>query len=221
MSKQTIKGALLETLVSARGNALTVKQLVSLGATSPTPICGATVARAMRKLRAEGKVTAQRVPGSHPPEMAWIASSYAAHTGNGIALPSLSMRTPSVPVQAPAATPTTSTQPAPTSNAAALSLQDAVEGVVADFVKDSKPFSAWDITQALRERVNSGLVTVAVADTVHVNGKVVARIVHDDVKQMVHDMFAARQFPAYSSAWNGKYWEYNPITAATASASTN
>lgn len=218
MSKQTIKNAIFDTLVSARGNALTVKQLVSLGAASPTPICGATVARALRKLRAEGKVSSQRVPGSHPPEMAWVVASYAAHTGNGIVLPSLSMRTPNVPAPAALHVPaiaaaSVSTAPDP--------LQNAVSTVVADFVKDNKPFSAWDITQALRERVNAGLITVDVGDTVHVNGKVVARIVHDDVKQLVHDMFAARQFPAYSSAWNGKYWEYNPITVATASASTN
>lgn len=100
--------------------------------------------------------------------------------------------------------------------------------LVNEFVTSGKKFSAFDITKRLREivleqmqKLNVQLqqgtrqTYVPIVDTtetgeVHVQGLKVAKIEHDDVKAIVHDIFNAGGMPNLGRVHaSGGFWEYD------------
>lgn len=94
------------------------------------------------------------------------------------------------------------------------SFTKAVTDVVAEFVAKKQTFSAYDVTKALREKVNTGTFTIDPQETgtVHVGGKGVPRIDHEEVKGVVTECFHASEMPGYDRDHNGQYFEYKPTT---------
>ena len=93
----------------------------------------------------------------------------------------------------------------------------AVETVVADFIKAGKQFSAHDITNEIRARVGAGTLTVDKAEVgvVHVaGGTEVARIGHDSVKGLVHDLYDGGQMTGYTRVSSGQFFTYAPDPVA-------
>lgn len=95
--------------------------------------------------------------------------------------------------------------------------------LVNEFVTSGNKFSAFDITKRLRDIVlteakNSGVSTLLDLDelgTVFVQGLKVAKVEHDDVKAIVHDIFNAGGMPNLSRMRDvtNAYWEYGPSTS--------
>lgn len=98
-----------------------------------------------------------------------------------------------------------------------------------EYIPNNVKFSAHDVTSRLRELVLQQAVIGAVypIDTnetgiVVVQGQRVARIEHDDVRHIVHDLFDGKEIPGYDrvlvmdSNINANYFEYQPIQATVA-----
>lgn len=92
--------------------------------------------------------------------------------------------------------------------------------LVNEFVTSGKKFSAYDVTKRLRElalrqvmhpqAVNSiSLIDHTETGTVHVKGIKIAKIEHDDVRAIVHDIFNAGGMPNLGRIQIGNYWEYD------------
>lgn len=98
-----------------------------------------------------------------------------------------------------------------------MNLQDAIENVINDFMKGDKEFSAHDITVELRERVNAKTLIVDGVGTVKVTasgGSVDAsRIVHNDVRDIVVDMFQSNKLTGYTRTNTGSFWLYHSVNA--------
>lgn len=92
----------------------------------------------------------------------------------------------------------------------------AVTEVVAELVAKQASFSAYDVTKALREKVNTGTFTIDPQETgtVFVGGKGVPKIEHEAVKGVVTECFHANEMPGYDRDHNGSYFEYKPVAAA-------
>src|SRR5574341_1618993 len=142
-----LKFQVRDQLANAPGAWLTVAQLVVL-----IPAANgrdSTVARALRKLRSEGYVAAQPVPGNtRYRQWSYTNGSPSSAVSRG----SRTSRASVVPT----------TPAAVQSNTAQLSkgrgtmttFQNAIESVVTEFVAAQKTFSAFDITKELRDRSN-------------------------------------------------------------------
>lgn len=155
-----------------------------------------TVARALRKLREEGKVISQPANGT-----AGLRQWRIKQSGSSV----------------PASTPASTTKPG---NGHALmkntvSLQQAVDTVVADFIKTNKTFSAHDVSLEVRDRVNAQSLPLDPTDgTCHVNGTVVPRVVHAKVRDCVHTKYDQGGMDGYDRVNSGMYLEYAPSVAA-------
>jgi len=190
----------IRTTLAASGQWRTVGQLVNL---LGVPGRYETVARALRKLRAEGHVTARWLQPSRR-HREWTANS-AGQSASPV---------PTVPRPT-----TTTTLAAPTKGWAGRTIMSkptlvaAVEGIVAEFVAGQKTFSAHDITSEIRTRSNQGTVTIDPTETgtVRVNGADVPRIVHEEIRDFVHDLFGQGKLANYGRANHGQYWEYAPV----------
>ncbi len=106
-----------------------------------------------------------------------------------------------------------------------------VEATVGEMVTAKQAFSAYDVTRLIRERVlaNPDLVTDTGQPECRVNGKMVPNILHEDVKNVVHDLFHRGLIKDYDRVRQGDYWLYietppepvtvnqpiDPITAIT------
>lgn len=200
-----LKFQVRDQLANAPGAWLTVAQLVVL-----IPAANgrdATVARALRKLRSEGHVAAQPVPGNgRYRQWSYTNSSSSAPTRS-----SRTSRAVSVPTPATIATPASLSK----GRVPMTTFQNAIESIVNEFVAAQKTFSAFDITQELRERSNAGTTTIDPAETgtCHVNGGDVPRINHDQVRDYVHDLFANGKMSGYDRSNNGQYWQYGPAAS--------
>lgn len=87
----------------------------------------------------------------------------------------------------------------------------AIEDKVASFIADKKAFSAFDVTKALREDVDSRAAAIDDTETgtVYVSGNSVAKVDHEIVKEAVHDIFSSGEMgDEYGRSHNGNYWEY-------------
>ena len=108
------------------------------------------------------------------------------------------------------------------------SLVAAVEVVVNEFVAATKQFSAHDVTNEVRNRVNVGTLTVDKAEVgvVHIaakdaNGAVIGgqempRIDHDSIKDAVTEMFHNDKMTGYDRVFTGVFFNYGPAAAAPA-----
>lgn len=107
----------------------------------------------------------------------------------------------------------------PASTAAKPSLVQAVtELVLKEFLAGTK-FSAHDVTKRVRELANQSTTTINPAETgtVHVKGQAVPRIEHEDVKNIVHELFHTGQMVGYGRHYNGSYWDYDLVANLPAS----
>lgn len=162
-----------------------------------------TVSRALRKLREEGHVQAR-----WSQQTARCREWSCANGNSGSTVPAVR------PVKT---TPATSLKGGTRSNAMCTpnnqpTFVKAVKDLTAEFMKSERTFSAYDVTTTLRERVNAGKVTINEAETgtVHVSGKNVAKVEHEAVKGIVHDLHNDGEMAGYVRQHNGKYWEYAP-----------
>lgn len=91
------------------------------------------------------------------------------------------------------------------------SLITAVETVVQEFIAGGKEFTAHDVTSEVRARVNDGRLTVDKAEVgvVHVNGgQEVAKIGHDEIKDIVHSMHHSGMMVGYNRIHTGSFFKY-------------
>lgn len=174
----TYKADALEVLQRSVVNGLTVMELTSKVKGS----CGSTIARALRKLRAEGHVDRFLV-GPHG-TMRW----HVKHT---------------LPTKNPRKINTMTSKP--TLTAATIS-------AIETLLSAKQKFSAYNVTKKLRELVTAdpSLVDVgetgAVYDSVH--GKIVPRIEHDQVRSLVHEYFLAGKMTGYTRTMDNDHWIY-------------
>jgi hypothetical protein len=180
---------------------LTVAQIVDLIPTAKKR--DETVARALRKLFAEGEVDRQVVPGT-PRFKQWM------FTGSSTASPAPSAPTTTLAPQAKGSRKRSKGSAG--RQTMSNTFQTAVESVITEFVAAQKAFSAYDVTKELRTATNAGTIAVDKAETgvVHVNGAEVPKIEHEKVKALVHDLFDAGKMPSYDRANNGQFWTYTP-----------
>jgi hypothetical protein len=172
-----------------------------------------TVARALRQLRKEGRVKAR--PTGRFRE--WTVANGKTQPGQ-----------PVVP-----ATPAPVSQPSPAASYKGSSRRipmciptnmptfvQATKDLVAEFVASERTFSAYDVTTALRDRANTGKVTIDAAETgtVHVSGSNVPKVEHETVKGIVHELHNTGEMAGYARNHNGSYWEYAPSDDADADA---
>lgn len=103
-----------------------------------------------------------------------------------------------------------------------MDIKKAVQNIVAENIVANKIFTAHDVTTALRTKVNAGTVTVdpGTAGTVHVGGRDVPRIDHDEVKDHVHQEFLSGSMTGYDRVHNTDHFAYQPGTVTTQAASS-
>lgn len=100
-----------------------------------------------------------------------------------------------------------------------LSLIKAVgDLVILEFIPAQKKFSAYDVTKRLREIVlgsakgtipPGSVIDTNETGTVFVQGTSVAKIEHDDVKEIVHELFNAGAMSGYDRIHTGQHFEYD------------
>lgn len=159
---------------------------------------GGTVSRALRRLFAKKCVTREFLPGKHSGTKLWSAIPNAVYTVKQrpakVATPKKSSGKVTV-MALPTNKPT---------------LVTATLQAITVLMADKKTFSAHDVTKKLRDMVKDGSATVDHTETgvVHVGGKAVARIEHDEVRGLVHEYHAAGKMDGYDKVMNGDHWEY-------------
>lgn len=164
-----------------------------------------TVARALRQLRADGRV--QSRPTGRYRE--WTVANGKTNPGQPV-VPATSAP---VTQPKPAASYKGSSRRIPMCTPTNMpTLVKATQDVVAEFVTAERTFSAYDVTTELRGRANDGKVIIDAAETgtVHVSGKNVPKIEHETVKGIVHDLHHGGEMKGYGRNYNGSYWEYAP-----------
>jgi len=101
-------------------------------------------------------------------------------------------------------------------------LEAAVRSTITDLIQQGKKFSAYDVTKALRDKVNvvdptqPSLVDTQEVGVVHVQGQAVPRIDHDEVRDLVRTIYTNQEMVGYECDHNGTYFEYHPATAKAA-----
>ncbi len=85
-----------------------------------------------------------------------------------------------------------------------------IESVVDDFLIAKQPFSAYDVTKAVRIMTGNDpdLIKDQGQAECWVNGHQVAQVLHEDVKNVVHDLFHQNRMPNYDRIHDGKHWVY-------------
>jgi hypothetical protein len=164
-----------------------------------------TVARALRQLRFEGLVKS-RLHGRY---CQWTVTNGKTQPGQPVV--------PATPA------PVSSTNPAASYKGSSRRLPmciptnmptfvQATKDLVAEFVASERTFSAYDVTTTLRERANTGKVTIDAAETgtVYVGGNNVPKVEHETVKGIVHDLHHGGEMSGYARTHNGSYWQYAP-----------
>lgn len=101
------------------------------------------------------------------------------------------------------------------SNPSRPEFNKAVEDTVFEFTAAQKSFSAHEITQELRKKVDSGAVSINDPGqlTIHTKNGVFPNILHDDVKEVVHELFGRQLLVGYDRSNNGTFWTYFPQTS--------
>jgi hypothetical protein len=71
------------------------------------------------------------------------------------------------------------------------------------------------VTKQLRTLVNTGEAAItSIVATVHVDGKDVPRIQHEDVRLMVQRHYDAGKISGYERVSNGTFWTYRPVAVS-------
>ncbi len=154
-----------------------------------------TTARALRKLRSEGLAVSRKLGGTRFKEWANVGASN---------------KSPSVGFVAPNASfPPVAVKP---SSLAVVDdkLTDHVEHVLTELICDGSEFTAHDVTMALRDLSNRGVLKVSTSRSVFVNGKSVPCIEHTKVRDIVHYLWETEWMDNYTRDNNGMHWTYRP-----------
>lgn len=219
-------------ILQASPSGLTAANLTHL--IQPTP-CMSTVSRALRELRWKGKVCYQEGSRAKNGRKIWADQRLKVNgpstivpcpnPGQDPALVVFQAKVPkpkktkalSVPVQVlPKSSCFTTVTPDPNQETY-MNMEDAVAAVLKDFVAANKTFSAHDVTKEIRERANTGKITIdSVQDTIRVGAATLLRIEHNDVKDEVVKLVAAGACPNYARVHNGVFFEYGPVTTLPA-----
>jgi hypothetical protein len=157
----------------------------------PTQTKYRTVARALRRMRSRGVVSSKRNGGRY---VFWsVTSSQPARMQ--VSKPSSKGSSGRMTMCRPDNMPT---------------LCAAIDGEVDEFVDNKKAFSAHDITKSVRGKVLNGEVVIDTAETgvVHVSGRDVAKVDHELVKEVVHDLFQRGGMDGYDRVHNRTHWTY-------------
>jgi hypothetical protein len=175
-------------ILSAAVIPLTVDDIKKMLVTSPPR---STIARALRRYRAKGLVTSYRnggrcvlwsVPSSQPAKVQVSNPSSKGSSGR-----------------------TTMCRPdnMPT-------LCAAIDNTVADLVSNKTPFSAYEVTELIRQEANLKDTDIDPAETgtVYVGGSPVPKIDHKLVREVVHDLFQRGKMDGYTRTHQGSYWQY-------------
>lgn len=103
----------------------------------------------------------------------------------------------------------------PDSTATKLTLIQAVGDLVtSEFIPAAKKFTAHDVTKRLREKVSADPATpISPVETgsVHVQGKSVPKIEHEDVKAIVHELFAQGLLVGFDRVHVAGHFEYDTL----------
>lgn len=95
--------------------------------------------------------------------------------------------------------------------------------VTQEFIPAQKKFSAHDVTKRLREKVlahakalSNNLFSITVVEpdevgTVFVHGIKTAKVEHEDVKAIVHELYQVQAFADFGRAHVGTHWEYDLV----------
>lgn len=95
-----------------------------------------------------------------------------------------------------------------------MQIEQGVEAIVTDWVTAEKTFSAHDVTEELRVRVNAGTIKLdpGLAGTVHVNNQDVTKVEHPLVAGAVRQLMAGNRFPDYIKEHNpAGFYEYKAV----------
>ena len=197
----TVRQQILDEL-TAHGGWMTTTALVKV----LKPANEETIHRALRELRWKARIISQTISGNKKSQKEWKLLTKKSTT--------------------------TSIQPnnftvlygKPQYNGATLmnvpngkpSLVKAVGDMVTqDFVANGTKFSAHDVTKKLREKVltDDTLVDMGETGPCWVQGKQVAKIEHEDVRGIVHDLFSNGSLVGYGRSMNSSgFWEYDLLT---------
>jgi hypothetical protein len=96
----------------------------------------------------------------------------------------------------------------------------AVLVTIRDLAKYQQKFSIYELTTKLRESVNNGGILFSDRDTEDVNGVNTYRVEHDDVKDIILDIYNT-QVVELIRTYNGTYYEYAVKLAQLAPVSTS
>jgi hypothetical protein len=205
MTKKTYKSMVLEELERMSGSWITAGYITdTLNVTDPHVI-RSTVSRALRKLRSEGKAISKRVSGDrwahwasfNPSQIPVVSSSSMVHNfqviyGGKSSKGSLGGTTMCIDLNKP-------------------TLNSAIEEVVKELITKKEKFSGHDVTKRLRDDLLLGgdpIIDDRETGVVFVKGKLVPKIEHDYVRDVVHELFHQGKMSGYDRTHNGQYWEY-------------
>lgn len=205
MSKVVVKHLVYKTLQNST-TGLSVEDIwrqVSGGFT--------TIARALRKLREEGKAVATKIPGDRYGRKQWAASANVGKVSNRTTTNMNNPLQTQINFSSSNASTVLGSKP---------SLLAAIAEVIAKDLKQS--FSAYDVTIKLREKVanDPSLVDTSEVGTVWLQGKRVPKITHEDVRIIVHELYNNGALRNFNRIFSGAYFKYEPmdITVANKSA---
>jgi len=102
----------------------------------------------------------------------------------------------------------------------AKTIQEAIQDEIHDgFVKNSCAFSAYDVTIAIRMKVNADEISIVGYPMEDVNGLTTQRIEHHDVRDIVHDICGHNGISGYERKWDktGGVGHFSWVPQATVS----
>jgi hypothetical protein len=187
-----------------------------LSTTTLVTLLGGTrssVGRALRYLYAENLVHKKVIPGSKRVTMQWILSKYAGrHYPDATPVWTMKAVVPATILSTNFTNPTGDLQ---------MQIEQGVDTVVTEWVTAEKKFSAHDVTEELRKRVNDGSIQLdpGLAGTAYVGGKDVTKVEHKFIKEAVSKLMGSNRFPDYVREHNpAGFYEYLPIAQSAGSA---
>lgn len=190
----TFKSQALDVLKAAN-KAMTYDEIAKLVPGS----CGSTIDRALRKLWQEGLVSKEPQNHAKPQHTKLWSFVSTPSTLSSVPTPTPQPKSKVITMCLPANKPT---------------LVTATIQTIELMLFDETKFSAHDVTKRLRELVGSGIAKVDEIEvgTVHVSGKNVPRIDHEDVKGIVHEYFSTGKMSDWERTMVNDHWVYQPPT---------
>ena len=197
------KNALVQVLTTGKG--IMTKEVDRLLRQHGLVRHRSTIRTGLRRLVAFGFATASKANKDRYNRKEWRltqrGATYALQSGIGNTV--LPKPTPSTPTNTTRSKTMCIDPNRPTFNAA-------VETAVGGLISAKKVFSAYDVTKLVREMTGQDptLIKDAGQAECYVGGQQVANITHEDVKNVVHDLFHQGKMAGYDRTHDGKFWVY-------------